>query len=258
MNAKILLVALMLLAIGLVRADELLDVSQLPAPVQQVLKSSGKLPVKQVTIRNVGGQTIYDIEFEEKNRPNRRLRVGADGAIIRDWEQLQSSEELARAAAVASSGEFAVPVYIPKVNFEELPAAVQQTVTKEAAGRQISDIKTDTVDGRKAYLVEFRERGRNPRLYVGLDGSLLRPEEKPPASPFGTSFAGTPRAVQETIRREVGDQEIVKIDKRGFGTGPKIYSVEIKGSAGVFELRIAEDGRIQNDSRRDTNRPDVR
>ena len=258
MNAKIFLVAPMLLATGLARAGEPVDISQLPAPVQQALKSSGEgtdKAVKEVTIRNVDGRTIYDIEFEEKNRPNRRLRVSAEGAIIRGSSQEPSDEDFARAAALASAGESGAPAYIPKLNFEELPAAVQQTVTKEAAGRQISSITSDRVGGRKAYSIEFREPGRNPRLYVGEDGTILRPEEKPPALLLGTTFADVPTAVQDTIRRETGTQQIVKIDRQGLGAEPRTFLVDIKGDRGVFQLRIAEDGKILNDSRRDAAQP---
>ncbi|MDO8540715.1 MAG: hypothetical protein Q7S40_09795 [Opitutaceae bacterium] len=253
MKTKLLLIASAFFAAWSVQAAERVDTSQLPAPLKNALNvSAANEAVKEVTIRNVGGQTVYDVELERDNAPNARLRISADGTVLRD----------SRRAAVGSttpdvpvySSEYGTAPYVPKLKLEELPAAARQAINQETAGREIGDITSDTVDGRAAYRVEFRERGRNPRFYVAEDGTLLRPTEKPPALGLGTTFSATPAAVQQTIRREAADGEIVKIDKEGLRGAATIYKVEIKNSQGSFQLELSESGSVLRDSRRAGNR----
>ncbi|MDO8630389.1 MAG: hypothetical protein Q7R41_07835, partial [Phycisphaerales bacterium] len=195
MKTKVLMVVSVFLVASSATAAERLDTGQLPAPVKNALKeSAANEVVKEVTIRNVGGQTIYDVELERDRAPNPRLRISSDGTVLHD----------SRRPAVDSTdpnigvySEYGAPAYIARLKLEDLPEAARQTITKEAAGREIGAITSDTVDGRAAYRVEFRERGRNPRFYVAEDGTLLRPAEKPPVLGLGTSFAQTPTAVQE-------------------------------------------------------------
>jgi len=82
--------------------------------------------------------------------------------------------------------------------------------------------------------------------------------EKPPGIKtlfLGTTFADLPTAVQEAIRREAGEMEILKIDRHRLAGEPRSYFVEIKGGDGAFQLRIAEDGRVLTDTRRGSNQP---
>ena len=232
-----------------VQAAERLDTSQLPSLVRKALETSAaNEPVKEVTIRNVGGRTVYDVELEREHALDARLRIAADGTVLHDSRKpaLDSTEP-----NIAAYSDFGAPVYIPKLRLEELPPAAQQTIKKEAAGREIAGITSDTIEGRTAYKVDLRERGRNPRLYVGEDGALLRPAEKPPLLGMGTSFGETPVAVQETIRRELADGEIVKIDKEGLRGAATIYKVDIKHGQGAFQLYISETGTVLRDSRRE-------
>ena len=253
MKTKLVLIASALLAAWSVQAAERVDPSQLPSPVRRVLDASAaNEPVKEVTIRNIDGQTIYDVELERNNAPNARLRISADGTVLHDSRK--PVIDSTKPDVTVYGSEFGTPVYIPKLKLEDLPAAAQRTIKKEAAGREIGEITSDTIGGSVAYKVEFRERGRNPRFYVAEDGTLLRPPEKTPVLGLGTSFADTPVAVQETIRREMADGEIVKIDKEGLPGAAAIYTVDLKNKQGAFQLHLSDAGKILRDSRRQGNR----
>jgi uncharacterized membrane protein YkoI len=140
----------------------------------------------------------------------------------------------------------------PRLTLDQLPAPVQDTVRKQAGGKEIAKIERETWNGQPGYRVQFKESGRNSDVYVADDGSLLRPEEKPPGAKtlfMGTKFEDTPAAVQETLRREVGAGEITKIDREG-RKGQRFYKVRVKDPHGaLYELQIGEDGKVVHDTR---------
>jgi hypothetical protein len=220
---------------------------QLPAAVRQTLEASEQRgPVKEITRRVVDGRTIYTIEIDKKFAPNPHLRIAEDGALVRD-----------PVTPYVGSGDMpiAVPEYtdaspVVRWTLSDLPVAAQKTVQKEAAGREIATIDRASREGRTVYEIEFKERGRNSRIHVAEDGALL-PGDAPPRGPgallTGTRLKDTPAAVQQTLRRLAGDQEIADIDRRGTGD-EMFFRVEIRGGRGSRELRIAPDGRVIFDS----------
>jgi uncharacterized membrane protein YkoI len=248
MKTRILLTVSALFAAWCVQAAERVDPRTLPAPVKSALGSSAKdVPIKEVTIHTVDGRTVYDVELERAQAPNPHLRIAADGTVLRDSRQPVVDST---SPNIAVYPEYPAVADIPRLQLSELPAAVQRTINKEAGGREVTSIASDVVNGRPAYRVEFGERGRNPRLFVAENGSLLQPPEKPPMLGLGTTFARTPPAVQQTIRREIGSGEILKIDKEGLSGPATIYKVEMKNEQGAFELHVSENGKILKDTRR--------
>jgi hypothetical protein len=247
MKAKLLVMVSLSLACW-VTAAEKMDFNQLPEPVKKTIEAAGDRPdVKEITVRNVDGKTVYDVEFERKYAPNPHVRIAADGTVLRDTQTVSAVDSLDGVAALDPS---AVGSVRPKLSLGNLPAPAQRTVENAAASKKIASITSDSVDGRPAYRVEFSESGRNSLLYVAEDGTLLRPAEKPPALFVGTTFSDTPVTVQQTIRREVGDREIIKIEKEGGLKEAKSYKVELKDPQGVIELQIADNGQVISDSRK--------
>ena len=227
--------------------------SGLPEPVQRALNVvDSSATVKKVSVRNLAGETVYEIELERNNAANPRLLVAADGTILSDSRQ-QPADALSASAAVYS--DFVAPVLSREIKPAELPEEVRETFEKEGEGREIAHINAGRWDGRAAYRIEFREQGRNSRFYVAEDGTVLRPKEKPPASPIGTKFADTPAAVQQTIRREAGDGEIIKIHRAGLVAEPTTYTIDIRRAGGIFQLSVAQDGSVRRDSRQDAAKP---
>lgn len=155
----------------------------------------------------------------------------------------------------------AYPIYLappadtkPKLRLDEVPRAAQATIRRTAGDRVIAAITQDTVNDRKAYVVQFRESGRNPSVIVAEDGSVLQPIEKPPALGLGTTFSDTPVAVQQTLRREIRGGEIMKISKETPRGASESYRVEIKDVRGTYQLRVAPDGQVLENTR-PTERP---
>lgn len=221
------------------------DPGALPPAVKKTLETAARgEAVHKVTSHEEKGRTVYTIELERRGSPNPQLRIAADGSLLHD-----SRHGGADTTVVPAFSEYGTPTPVPSLKLEELPTAAQETIRRETKGRELGAIRADTVDGRTGYLVELRERGRNARLYVAEDGTVLRPAEKPPALMIGTTFSDLPVAAQNAIRRAMGAGEILRIDKEGRIGEPKIYQIDIRDPSGAYELRIAENGRILHDSR---------
>lgn len=239
MKTKLLVLASLLVAARPSFATKGVDTSQLPRPASNALDASAGERVKKVTIQNVDGRNAYDIELERKNAPNPRLRVAEDGQVLRDTTRTADASDFA-----ATYPEYVPPVTVPRLRFDDLSRPAQETIKAHAADREIANIHEDTINGRKAYAAQFRERGRNPWVYLAEDGSVLRPTEKPPALGIGTTFSDLPLAAQQTIKRKIDTGEIVKIDREGARDEAPVYRVKIKDARGEYELRVALDGRV--------------
>ena len=228
-------------------AEKTISLSELPEPVQNTIESSGETsPVKKITVRQLDGKMVYDVELEKDNAPNPHLRIAADGTPLRDMPP-----DITSSWSISPEG---TPLLspTPPLRLEDLPGAVQETVRKEAAGREIADIDRESWKGRPVYEVEFRQAGRNPQIHVAEDGTLLRDERagKGLKSLFmGAQLEDTPPAVQERIRSIAGNRDITDIDREGSST-LFVYEVTIRDEQGTQRLRISEKGEVLSDSRR--------
>lgn len=228
--------------------EKTIPLSDVPAPVQKTIEASRERgTLKKIIRREIDGQTVYDVEFERNNAPNPHLRIVADGTIFHD-----TSPPVVTQVPWPMSPDYvgAVPP-VPPLRLEDLPAPVQETVRREAAGRAIGDIDHESWKGRSVYEVEFRQSGLNPQIHVAEDGTLLQDERagKGLKSLFmGTQLEDTPPAVQERIRSLSGEREISDIDREGTAD-LVIYEVAIKDDQGIQRVRISEKGEVLSDSR---------
>lgn len=250
-------------------AERAIEAAELPPTVRRVIDDSGRgETMRKLSVRNAGGRTVYDVEFEPKNGVAQRLRVAEDGKILGDTRKAVTTG--AHAAATnpdaTDSARPVVPLTYPGIGYpyeplavptrprlrlEELPQAARETLRREAGTRPIVAIHEETLDGRKAYVAQFGESGRNPRVYVAESGEVVRPTEKPPVLALGTTFDGMPAPARQALRRELGDGEIVRIDKDKEGRGEiETYEVEVKDARGTFQVRVSADGRVFENTRR--------
>ena len=244
MKTNVILITAAVCAATLARADDTIDVTKLPGPVQQALRHAGETaPVREISVRNVDGKLVDDLELEQQNAPNPRLRIAADGTVLRDSRVVGDIADKADRTPRRSK-------------LEDLPQAAQATVKEEAAGREIGDIEREYWNGDAGYKITLREPGRNPKIYVKDDGTLQQPTEKPPGAETlfqGRRFEDVPPAVQQTIRREAPNGEIVKIERSDVAEPDTLYRVALKNREGTFELEIYESGSLFRDSRKSVN-----
>jgi hypothetical protein len=60
-----------------------------------------------------------------------------------------------------------------KVKFDEVPAAVKATLTKESDGGKIESVDKETDDGKTIYEADVMIDGKNYEIKVAADGTLI-------------------------------------------------------------------------------------
>jgi uncharacterized membrane protein YkoI len=141
-------------------------------------------------------------------------------------------------------------------NFNALPPAVQKTVRAQSPNGEIASINKTTQDGREVYQVEFREDGKNPKILVAPDGTLVSSEMAKPAGAIqrlltptgatGTPFSALPEAAQKTIKAHAPDTEISSISRHE-DNNRVVYEVTFKEPGKNPSLKVAEDGSLVQD-----------
>jgi hypothetical protein len=253
MKAKCFLLAgLLALAARGSAAEEHVALRDTPPAVQAAIKSAGiPDPIKAIVRRTQDGATTYVVEFERNNAPNPHLRVGEDGRVISRM-QLEPVSETVWPASVDYPDMSAV-IRSP-LQISDLPGPVRDTVAAHARGREVADIDRENWKGRQVFEVEFKEPGRNPQIHVADDGTVVREEgeRRGLKSLFmGTQIEETPPAVQETVKRVVGDREIVDIDHRRAGDR-SVFLIEVRTTTGLETLHVAQDGKLLQGSQEGT------
>lgn len=150
-----------------------------------------------------------------------------------------------------------------KVQMNELPAAVQNTIKAQAGAAPIEDIDKGTLNGRVVYEVAFKKDGQHTELRVAEDGTVIETltPGQPIKAPAGAaaeynrgfnaqlsnaskvSFEATPPAVQAIIKERAGSAQIEDIDKGMLGT-TTAYQAAYKKNGKHTELRVTEDGKF--------------
>lgn len=158
---------------------------------------------------------------------------------------------------------------------EDLPPAVQKTVTEQSAGQPIADIDRETRTGRVIWEVEFEKAGRNSEIHVADDGTLIPergasiarttdtagrpivPGSQPTASGnpagtqtgrstgamLGTQWEDLPPAVQQKAMQFGGQEKVADIDRENM-RGRAAYEIEFRREGRNLEIYFGEDGTI--------------
>jgi uncharacterized membrane protein YkoI len=248
MKSQIVIVALTCLTFSSLIAQEVKP-ADLPDAVHRTLGDvKGADLVKEIKKEVRDGKTVYEVEFDRRGL-NPKIWIAEDGSIVRDTRR--------GTTANPTTGR-KVEDYVPPLSrfrsleVRDVPEPVQQTIREQAAGREVADIDRETWDGKVVYEVEFAQTGRNAQIHVTEDGVMVRDNRVGTGLPgifLGTQLEDTPASVQETIKREAGNRQIVDIDKER-RTGSIVYEVEFRDVGRNVELHIAENGTIVQDSRK--------
>jgi uncharacterized membrane protein YkoI len=229
--------------------------TDLPRPVQQTINQQvGALRIEDIDKDTEKGRTVYEVEFQREGR-NIELAIAEDGTLLRD----NRVGGFFGAPAPAVSGGETVSRPVPlsnatKVEFNQVPAAVQNTIRAHAGTVHIEDIDRGMMNGRTVYQAGFKRDGKHTELRVAEDGTLIssgpRPQVGAPATatayPEGSqkvTLSQLPPAVQRTIRAQAGRANVEDID-RVTRAGQTHYEVGFKRDGQHTEIRVAENGSL--------------
>ena len=118
----------------------------------------------------------------------------------------------------------------------EAPAAVQQTVTREAAGAKIEDFKSIVEDGKTLYVAEFIRDGKPTEVEVYADGVICCIETE-------LAPAELPAAVREAAQRGTAGLTITEVERK-LSKGVVTFLVEAEGGGREVSMELAGDGRV--------------
>jgi uncharacterized membrane protein YkoI len=102
--------------------------------------------IEKITHEEEGEKQFYKVEYTNNGRKF-ELEVDKDGEVL-------EAEEI--------------------VTLEDLPPAAQETVKKEIAGSEIKELALmETTEGKNFYEVEFEKDGKEHKLKIAEDGTVL-------------------------------------------------------------------------------------
>ena len=147
------------------------QLNETPPAVQKTVQREGKgLEIADIDKERRTGRTIYEVEFKNEGK-NIELHIAEDGTIVRDNRRDAVGSpgidrQTGTGSALRPSGN--------NVSLTQVPAAVQQTIRTQGEAGTIKEIERGEKGGRTVYVVEFQKEGRNKKITVAEDGTVLK------------------------------------------------------------------------------------
>ncbi len=149
------------------------QLSEAPKQVQDTVKGLvGEAPIADVDVKTKDGKVVYDVEIQQEGL-NRHLQIADNGALLNDSKSGGAIERIRERVRETVTDRDA-----RTMKLEETPAAVQATIKANGEVANLKSIKQEVKDGSVNYAVEFERDGKNTRLKIGQDGSVLEDNRK--------------------------------------------------------------------------------
>src|SRR5262245_21670820 len=170
-----------------------------------------------------------------------------------------------KAAMIAVLAGLSLSALADKVNYGQLPQAVQKTLSASRGTDQVKNIERQTKDGKTVYEVEFDRPGLNTRVLIAENGSIIQDTRKPAAEgdrlprtepgflpPLtrvpSLQISDVPEPVRKTVEQQAAGRSVADID-REMWNGKTVYEVEFDQAGRNAQIHVAEDGTIVRDAR---------
>ena len=101
--------------------------------------------IEKITRKKEEGKHYYKVKYKKDGRES-KLEVDENGKVLKMEEILA---------------------------MKDLPPAVQKTVKAKSAGGKIEELELETEDGKTFYEIEFEKDGKEYKLKVAKDGTVL-------------------------------------------------------------------------------------
>jgi uncharacterized membrane protein YkoI len=262
-------------------AGKNVKLNEVPDPVQKTITTQSQgneqgIKIEQDTEK---GRTVYNVQFQ-KDGKNTRLCIAEDGSILKDNRQNKGRSAEARIDSDTGSAIAEVTTSNKRADTASLPQPVQDTIRMVADLNAVEKVRQSTRDGRTVYDVELQQTGRNRRLEISSDGTVMRDNHYQARIGFrgtdrqiresagaearidrdtGTASAevttsnkradtaSLPQPVQDTIRM-VADLNAVEKVRQSTRDGRTVYDVELQQTGRNRHLEISSDGTVMRDN----------
>ncbi len=146
------------------------QLSEAPPAVQAAVKRAvSNAEIEDVDRETKNGRVVYDVEVKQEGL-NRHLKIAENGTLIADSNARESRSIGERVREGVGLGERDAST----LTLDQVPASVQKTIRDNCDVGTLKPIKRETRNGRVQYDVEFEKEGKNLRMTVGDDGTLLK------------------------------------------------------------------------------------
>jgi uncharacterized membrane protein YkoI len=135
-----------------------------------------------------------------------------------------------------------------KMKLSDCPAAVQQTLTANAGGAQITEVTLENENGKLDYEADVKTADGKKEIKAAPDGTLLKAdadqEEDQDKTEKQVKLSDCPAAVQKTLAAAVaagGQITEVSLETKD---GKSVYEADVKTTEGKQEIQVAPDGKL--------------
>lgn len=201
-----------------------------PAVRQTVRQEKGQAQVLQYNKSTANGSTVYHFVFD-KGGQRESLDVSENGSLVRE------------AIKTNSRG-------LSKVEWKDVPAAVQKTVRAQKGTAAIERLEKDYVNGKTVYNFSFKKNGQLTSVQIDENGNLLTPGQAQVTSPAaaaaastGLNFKDLPWTVQKPMLDNSGYAKIEQVEKIE-QQGKTVYVGHYSKDGQARDIRVAADGTV--------------
>lgn len=247
--------------------------SELPVAVQNTLRSqAGSSRIEDIDAVTRSGETTYNAAFKRDGK-TAELWLDANGNILNQG----NAASPAATPAPAPAGQRVPLAAASKVDPDDLPRAVRQTLQNYTQGARIEDVDKGTLQGQTVYEAAFKRNGQHIELRVNEDGTLIRDDAndrslsqigratstegvgRPPSWQILTGgeastssqvsdlkpvpFNQLPATVQRTLRGQAGQSAIDTV-RQGTLDGKTVYEAFYSKDGETRVLRVGKDGSL--------------
>jgi uncharacterized membrane protein YkoI len=138
-------------------------------------------------------------------------------------------------AALAVSGLLMADQAEKKVQFKDLPAAVQAAAKDQSRGATVRGYTKEIENGKPEYEVETVMDGKTKDIALDENGSVLEVEQQ-------VELASMPASAREGLEKQAGHGKIKKVESVTRGSSVSYEAVVMRGSK-RSEVAVTSDGK---------------
>jgi uncharacterized membrane protein YkoI len=123
-----------------------------------------------------------------------------------------------------------------KIKREELPRAVEKTVTEQSQGAMIKGFSTEVDKGKRLYEVELTVKGHSKDISMDKDGKIVEVEEE-------VAIDSLSPEVKTGLMRGAGSGTITKVESLTKGGKLVAYEAGVKNGTKHSEVQVGPNGK---------------
>jgi hypothetical protein len=122
-----------------------------------------------------------------------------------------------------------------KIKREDLPPAVEKTVTEQSQGATIKGFTTEVDKGKRLYEVELTVNGRSKDISMDKDGKIVEVEEE-------VAMDSLSPEVKAGLTKAAGSGTVTKVETLTKGSKLVAYEASVKNGTKHSEVQVGPNG----------------